>query len=57
MIVYQVSSYCYELGGGVLPALECTGSRSVTARVYDADFFIQILTRVRISMMKMVIKT
>lgn len=46
VIVYQVSSYCYELGGGVLPALECTGSRSVTfARVYDADFFIQILTK------------
>src|SRR5690554_2957728 len=46
VIVYQVSSYKYELGSAVLPALECTGSRSVSfARVYDENFFIQILTK------------
>jgi gliding motility-associated-like protein len=46
VIVYQISSYSYELGGGVLPALECTGSKSVTfARIYDEDFFIQIMTK------------
>src|SRR5690554_311716 len=46
VIVYQVSSYSYELGSAVLPALECTGSRSVSfARVYDENFFIQILTK------------
>ncbi len=46
VIVYQISSYGYELGGGVLPALECTGSKSVTfARIYDENFFIQILTK------------
>jgi hypothetical protein len=45
-IVYQISSYGYELGGGVLPALECTGSKQVSfARVYSGNFFIQILTK------------
>ena len=46
VIVYQISSYGYELGSAVLPALECTGSKQVSfARVYNANFFIQILTK------------
>ncbi|GAO31704.1 T9SS type B sorting domain-containing protein [Geofilum rubicundum] len=46
VIVYQVSSYKYELGSAVLPALECTGSKQVSfARIYNANFFIQILTK------------
>src|SRR5690554_4789135 len=46
VIVYQVSSYSYELGSAVLPALECTGSNSVSfAKIYEGAFFVQILTK------------
>jgi gliding motility-associated-like protein len=46
VIVYQISSYKYELGSAVLPALECTGSKQVSfARVYEGNFYVQILTK------------
>src|SRR5690554_3403090 len=46
VLVYQVSSYKYELGGAVLPALDCTGSNSVGfAKIYEGAFFVQILTK------------
>ncbi|MCA1745046.1 MAG: T9SS type B sorting domain-containing protein [Bacteroidales bacterium] len=46
VIVYQISSYKYELGSAVLPALECTGSKQVSfVRVYNEKFFVQILTK------------
>src|SRR5690554_4852943 len=46
VIVYQASSYKYELGSAVLPALECTGSNSVSfAKIYEGAFFVQILTK------------
>src|SRR5690554_4278959 len=46
VLVYQVSSYKYELGGAVLPALDCTGSNSVSfAKIYEGAFFVQILTK------------